>query len=198
MGGQLLRGTAIACGVAAVAGLGIGVAVGKPVHPEDIQSARLLPTALCARLGDISALLPKATTTKNKKVGLIQTGSTEVTCAVDVPERGQPTFTAASLTIRITPYSGRQAGPGQPPFTPTEMAKQAFDRKPWPLDNDRAYPTKVDKHAAGTTGQDSRVSVLVYRADLTVQVDYAAHPIDLASAQQAAEVMADRAVWESR
>jgi hypothetical protein len=192
MAGPLVRGTAIACGVAAVAGLGIGIAVGKPVHPQDIQSARLLPADLCTRLGDISALLPKATTAK-----LIQTGSTEVTCAVDVPERTQPTFSAASLTIRITPYSGREAGSGRSPFTPAEMAKQAFGRKPWPLVNDRAYATKVDKHA-GTSRQDSRISVLVYRADLIVQVDYAAHPIDLASAQQAAQVMADRAIWESK
>jgi hypothetical protein len=192
MGGQLLRGTAIASGVAAIAGLGIGIAVGKPVRPADVQQARSLPADLCARLGDISTLLPKATTAR-----LIQTGSTEVTCAVDVPESGQPTFTAASLTIRITPYSGRQAAPGRPPFTSAELAKQAFDRRPWPLVKDRAYPTKVDKHP-GITGPDSRISVLVYRADLTVQVDYAAHPIDSASAQQAAQVLADRAIWESK
>ncbi|MDX6279783.1 MAG: hypothetical protein QOH03_854 [Kribbellaceae bacterium] len=211
----LVRGTAIACGVAAIAGLGIGIAVGKPVQPEDIQPARLLPTDLCARLGDISTLLPKAITTKSKEQSsaektknkeqsraeedraLTQTGNTEITCSIDVPEQTQPTLTAASLTIRITPYSGREAGPGQQPSTPAEVAKQAFARKPWPTVNDRPYPTKVDKHA-GTNGQDSRVAVLVYRADLTVEVDYAAHPIDLATAQQAAQVLADRAIWESK
>jgi hypothetical protein len=192
MGSRLFRGTAIACGVAALAGLGIGFAVGQPVRPDDIQSARALPANLCARLGDISMLLPKAT-----KVQLIQTGSGEVTCAADVPERSQPTFTAASITIRITPYSGRQAGPGRQPFTPGEVAKQAFDRKPWLVVEGRPYSTKVDKQA-GTGGQSSRVSVLVYRADLTVQVDYAAHPIDLAGAQAAALMMADRAVWECK
>lgn len=192
MGGRLVRGTAIASGVAALAGLGIGFAVGKPVQPDDVQSARLLPKDLCSRLGDISVLLPRATAAK-----LIQTGSTELTCAVDVPERSQPTFTAASLTIRITPYSGRQAGQGRTPFTPAEMAKQAFDRKPWLVLKDRPYPTKVDKHAS-TGVQNARISVLVYRADLTVQVDYTAHPIDLATAQQAALVMADRAIWESK
>nr|WP_239062961.1 hypothetical protein [Streptomyces sp. SID13031] len=62
---------------------------------------------------------------------------------------------------------------------------------------DRPYLTKVDKHA-GTGGQDSRVAVLVHRADLTVQVEYTAHPIELATAQQAAQVMADRAIWESK
>jgi hypothetical protein len=191
---SLVRGTAIACGIAAVAGLGSGIAVGKPVQPEDVQSARLLPADLCARLGDISTLLPKATT--NQKKQLTQTGSTEITCAVDVPEQTQPTSSAASLTIRITPYSGREAGPDQPPFTPAEIAKQAFARKPWPTVKDRPYPTKVDKYAG--TDWDSRVAVLVYRADLTVQVDYAAHPIDLATAQQAAQVIADRAIWESK
>lgn len=192
MGSPLFRGTAIACGVAALAGLGIGIAVGQPVRADDVQSARVLPADLCARLGDISMLLPKATNAK-----LVQTGRGEVTCAVDVPEHSQPTFTAASLTIRITPYYGRQAGQGQSPFTPGELAKQAFDRKPGLVVEGRPYSTKVDKQA-GTGGQDSRVSVLVWRADLTVQVDYVAHPIDLASAQAAAQVMADRAVWESQ
>jgi hypothetical protein len=188
---SLVRGAAIACGIAAVAGLGIGFAVGKPVEPAPIQPARLLPDDLCAKLGDISTLLPKATTGKAR---LIQTGRSEVTCAVEVPERTQPTYTAASLTIRITPYSGRQAGPGQPPFTPVESAKQAFDRKPWPMVKDRPYETKL----ATTDGDHTRVEVLVYRGDLTVQVDYAAHPIDPATAQQAALVMADRAIWESK
>ncbi|NEA35316.1 hypothetical protein G3I17_27220 [Streptomyces sp. SID13031] len=192
MDGRLVRGTAIACGVAALAGLGIGIAVGQPVQPEDVQSARVLPVDLCSRLGDISTLLPKATTAE-----LIQTGNGEVMCAVDVPERRQPTFSGASLTIRITPYSGRQAGQGRSPFTPAELAKQAFDRKPWLVVKDRPYLTKVDKHA-GTGGQDSRVAVLVHRADLTVQVEYTAHPIELATAQQAAQVMADRAIWESK
>lgn len=192
MAGPLLRGTAIACGVAAVAGLGLGIAVGKPVQPEDIVSARTLPSDLCSRLGDISTLLPKATNEK-----LVQTGRTEVTCAVAVSERSQPTFSAADLKIRITPYAGRPAGSGRSPFTPTEMAKQAFDRKPWLVVKDRPYPTKVEKHV-GMGGQGSRVSVLVHRADLIVQVDYAAHPIEPAAAQQAAQVLADRALWESQ
>ncbi|WP_328332103.1 hypothetical protein OHA70_13175 [Kribbella sp. NBC_00382] len=185
MAGPLVRGTAIACGIAAVAGLGIGIAVGKPAQPDDLQSARLLPEDLCARLGDISTLLPKATTAR-----LIQTGSTELTCAVPEP-------TAASLTIRITPYSGRQAGPGRSPFVPAEVARQSFDRKPWPMVKDRPYPTKLDKRA-GTNGRDSHVAVLVYRGDLTVQVDYAAYPIDLVAAQRAVQVLADRALWESK
>ncbi|WP_157630921.1 hypothetical protein [Kribbella catacumbae] len=192
MAGPLIRGTAIACGVAAVAGLGLGIAVGKPVQSDDVATARTLPGDLCSRLGDISTLLPKATNEK-----LTQTGRTEVTCAVAVSERSQPTFSAADLKIRITPYAGRRAGSGQPPFTPAEMAKQAFDRKPWLVVKDRPYPTKIERQV-GTGGQGSRVSVLVYRADLTVQVDYAAHPIEQATAQQAAQVLADRALWESK
>ncbi len=192
MAGGLIRGTAIACGVAAVAGLGLGVAVGKPVETDDIASARVLPGDLCARIGDVSTLLPQAT--KNK---LIQTGRSEVICAVTVTERSQPTFTAADLKIRVTPYSGRAAGTGRSPFTPAEVAKQAFDRKPGLVVNDRPYPTKVERGVV-IGGKSSRVSVLVYRADLTVQVDYAAHPIDLTTAQQAAQVLADRAIWESR
>lgn len=192
MAGRVMRGTAIACGVAAVAGLGVGFAVGKPAKPQDVQSARRLPADLCSRLGDISALLPKAT-----KAKLTQTGGAEVTCAVKVSERTQPTFSAAELTIRISPYAGRRAGQGEAAYTPEEMAKEAFDRMPWLVVNDRPYPTKVEK-LARTGGMDSRVSVLVNRADLVVQVDYAAHPVDLATAQQAALVMADRAIWESK
>ncbi|WBQ05206.1 hypothetical protein [Kribbella sp. CA-293567] len=192
MGGRLVRGTAIACGVAAVAGLGIGFAVGQPVQPDDVRSARVLPGDLCSRLGDVSPLLPKATNAK-----LVQSGRIEVMCAVSVPERGRSTFSAAELTIKIRPYAGRRAGQGQPPFTPDEMAKQAFDRQPWLVVGGRAYPTKVEKRAeAGRL--NSRVSVLVRRGDLTVQVDYAAHPVEPAVAQQAALVMADRAVWESK
>jgi hypothetical protein len=192
MGGRVIRGTAIASGVAAVAGLGIGYAVGEPVQPEDVQPARLLPANLCARLGDISPLLPKTT-----KAKFAQTGNTEVICSVKVNERTQLTFTAAELTIRITSYAGRRAGPGESSYTPAEMAKEAFDRKPWPVVNDRPYPTKVEK-IVRTGGMDSRVSVLVNRADLVVQVEYAAHPVDLATAQQAAQVLADRAIWESK
>ncbi|MEU4390716.1 hypothetical protein [Kribbella sp. NPDC023855] len=192
MAGRMVRGTAIACGVAAVAGLGIGFAVGQPVQSEDVQPARALPADLCSRIGDVSVLLPKATNAK-----LTQTGAAEITCAVRVSERTQPTFSGAELTIRITPYSGRRAGAGESSFTPDEMAKAAFDRQPWPVVNDRPYPTKVEK-IARAGGMDSRVSVLVHRADLVVQVDYAAHPIDLATAQQAAQVLADRAIWESK
>jgi hypothetical protein len=38
----------------------------------------------------------------------------------------------------------------------------------------------------------------VVRADLLVQVDYTAHPITEAAAQQAVLVLADRAIWEAK
>jgi hypothetical protein len=192
MGGRLVRSTAIASGVAAAFGLGIGYSAGGTVQSEDLKPVRALPADLCARLGDISSLLPKATNAK-----LAQSGRTEVMCAVAVSERSQQTFSAAELTIRIRPYADRETNPGSPPFTGAEAAKQAFDRQPWLLVNGRPYPTKVEKHAdAGRL--NSRVSVLVQRADITVQVDYTAHPVDLATAQQAAQVVADRAIWESK
>jgi hypothetical protein len=192
MASRLLRGTAIASGVAVVAGLGIGYAAGKPVDAKDIIPARILPADLCNRLGDVSALLPKATNPT-----LQQTGNIDVICAVKAEERSQPTFSAAELKIRITPNGGKAAGAGQPPFTPDEIAKKAFDRKPWQVLNDQPYPTKIDKRS--DTGRQSwRVSVMVVRADLIVQVDYTAHPITEAAAQQAAVVMADRAIWEAK
>src|SRR5215470_2301742 len=60
MASRLVRGTAIGCGVAAVAGAGFGFAVGQPVEPDDIVAARTMPADLCTRIGDVSGLLPKA------------------------------------------------------------------------------------------------------------------------------------------
>ena len=180
MGSRLVRGTAIACGVAVVAGLGIGYAVGEPVSPNDIQPARKLPADLCARIGDVSTLLPKAT-----KPALTQTGTTSVHCSAKADEQTQPTHT------------GKAAGAGQPPFTPATVARQAFARKSWQDVKDRPYPTKVDKRG-DISRQGWRISVLELRADLVVQVDYTAHPIDGAAAEQAALVLADRAIWEAK
>ena len=73
MASRLVRGTAIGCGVAAIAGAGIGFAVGEPVQPEDILPARSMPADLCARLGDVSSLLPKASSS-TAPVTLVQGG----------------------------------------------------------------------------------------------------------------------------
>ncbi|WP_344220796.1 hypothetical protein [Kribbella sancticallisti] len=192
MASRLIRSTGIAAGIAAVAGLGIGYAAGDPVRPTDIVQPRKLPADLCDRLGDVSLLLPKATNLPWQR-----TGNTEVVCSVGVRSQAQPTFTAAALKVRITPYGGRAAGAGQPPFTPAEMAKQAYDRKPWEVLPDRPYPTRIAK-STEAGGQSWRVSVMVVRADLVVQVDYEAHPITEAAAQQGALVLADRAIWEAK
>jgi hypothetical protein len=192
MGGRLVRSTAIASGIAAAAGLAIGFSAGGTEQSKGVQPARVMPADLCARLGDVSPLLPKATNVK-----LVQSGRIEVMCAAGVTERSQPTFSAAELTIRIRPYAGREGSPGYPADSPAQLAKQAFDRQPWLIVTGRPYPTKVDKHVdAGRL--NSRVSVLVQRADITVQVDYVAHPVDLVKAQQAAQLMAERAIWESK
>jgi hypothetical protein len=192
MASRLTRSTAIAAGIAAIAGLGIGYAAGDPVKPTDIVQARKLPADICTRLGDVSLLLPPATNLPWQR-----TGTSEVVCSVGVRSQTQPTFTAAALKVRIAPSGGRAAGAGQPPFTPEEMAKQAFDRKPWTVVPDRPYPTKLDK-STEAGGESWKVSVLVVRADLVVQVDYEAHPITGTAAQQGALVVADRAIWEAK
>ena len=191
MASGLIRGTAIAAGVAAIAGVGIGYAVGEPAESKNIVQARQLPTDLCTKLGDISTLLPAATTWEWQ-----QSGKNEAICSVKLPEK-QRTFSSATLKVRVTPYAGRAAGAGQPPFTPAEVAKQTYDRKPWQALPDRPYPTRIDKRSQ-TGGQSWRISALVVRADLLVQVDYTAHPITEAAAQQAVLVLADRAIWEAK
>lgn len=197
MAGRLVRGTAIAGGVAAIAGLVLGVAAGEPVEPEDVKQARKLPADLCGRLGDLTPLLPKATNGAPKPVAFAQTGTTVVRCTVQIDEQSQPTYTGANLTVTITPHGGKLGGAGQPPITPEAIAKVAFDRKPMKAVEDRPYPTKLS--AVGRTGEeDWRVSALVLRGDLIVQVDYSAHPIQRKAAEQAALVLADRALWEAK
>jgi hypothetical protein len=195
MATRLVRGTAIAGGVAAIAGLGIGYAAGKPVDPKDILPARKLPADLCGRLGDVSQLLPKATMgTPPPK--LVQAGGTAVRCSARADTSTQPTHTAAELVITITPYAGKDAGAGQPPFKPAVVARQAFDRKAMKAVPDRPS-TKLDSRE-NPGGQSWNVIVLTLRADIIVQVDYNAHPIERAASEQAALVMADRAIWESQ
>jgi hypothetical protein len=47
-------------------------------------------------------------------------------------------------------------------------------------------------------GQSWNITVLTVRADIVVQVDYNAQPIERAAAEQAAVVLADRAIWGSQ
>ena len=42
------------------------------------------------------------------------------------------------------------------------------------------------------------VRALVQRADIVVQVDYTANPIDADTAEKAAIALADRAIWETK
>jgi hypothetical protein len=192
MAGGVVRGTLIASGVALVAGLGIGFAAGEPVHEDDVAGARKLPADLCERLGDISALLPKASSPV-----FAQTGTGEVRCRAVAEESGQQTFTAATVNVRITPYAGKLGGEGEPPTRPDQVARKAFDRGKGVLMPERPYPTRIDRYGR-TGGEDWKVSVSVLRDDLVVQVDYEAHPVEPAKAEQAALVLADRAIWEAK
>jgi hypothetical protein len=195
MASRLVRGTAIAGGVAALAGFGIGLAAGQPVDSKDLPAARTLPSDLCSRLGDVSTLLPKAT---SKQPKLLQTGRTEVRCTVGADEKTQPTHTSANLAVAITPYGAKLGGAGAPPIPPETVARQAYDRKPWTELKGRPYPTKIDRSPLDEGGQNWRMSVLVVRADIVVQVEYTAQPIARDAAEKAALVMADRAIWESK
>lgn len=191
--GRVVRGTVIACGVAAVAGVGIGYVTGEPVHPDDIASARRLPTDFCQRLGDVSSLLPKATAAPK----MTQTGTGEVHCRAAVDEESQTGFTAASLDLWITPYGGKMGGANQPPLQPATVAREAFEQTKGKALPNRPYPTKLD-WIGQTGGQDWTISVVVLRADIVVRVEYKAYPLTGDKAEQAALVMADRAIWESK
>jgi hypothetical protein len=64
--------------------------------------------------------------------------------------------------------------------------------------SNRPYPTKTSRSANGVAGQSWTVRALVQRADIVVQVDYTANPIDANTAEKAALVLADRAIWETK
>lgn len=197
MASRLVRGTAIGCGVAAIAGAGIGFAVGEPVQPEDILPARSMPADLCARLGDVSILLPKASS-GTAPVTMIQGGSTSITCEAGSSRSKVNGYAAAGLKVTITPYGGQDAGAGNLPSTPDQVAKKAFTRSPMNALSNRPYPTKTSRSANGVAGQSWTVRALVQRADIVVQVDYTANPIDANAAEKAALVLADRAIWETK
>jgi hypothetical protein len=188
-----MRRTAVAGGVAAVAGLVLGLAAGEPAERTELAAARTLPSDLCSRLGDVRSLLPKTSTAQSR---LLQTGVSDVRCRVEAQENTQPTHTSATLVVTVTPYGERVGGAGAPPILPETAARQAYDRKPWLELKGRPFPTKVERSPYGE--EHWRVSVLLVRADLVVQVDYTAHPIARDKAEKAAMVMADRALWEAR
>jgi len=195
MASRLVRGTAIACGVAAIAGGGIGFALGDPVQPEDILPARKLTEGLCARLGDVSSLLPQAS---KAPVALSQTGTSIVTCTAQADANSQRTFSGAVVKLTITPYGGKDIGAGRAPLNPAQTAKWTWDRSPQEAVPDRPYPTKLGSTARGAAGQSWAIHALVQRGDVVVQVLYTANPIEQKAAEQAALVLADRAIWETK
>jgi hypothetical protein len=179
----LIRNVGIAAGVAGLAGFGIGLAAGKTQKPEDLPVARRLPSDLCARLGDVSALFPGT-------VELKQTGIGEVRCSAEVDEDSQPTHTRAGLTVTAETFPATRGG------TAEAMARAEYDGEPWqPLMN-RPYPTKINAEQQGEDVWD--IAVLTIRGDLVVKVDYNAAPVTREAAQAAVLAIADKAVWEAK
>lgn len=194
MASRLVRGTAIACGVAVVVGAGIGFALGDPVQPEDILPARKLPSDVCERIGDVSSMLPQAS---KAEVTLTQAGTSVVTCAAQAAPRLN-TYSGAQVKLTITPYGGRDFGAGRAPLNPAQNAKWMWERSPLDAVSDRPYPTKLSATARGVAGQSWSVHAVVQRGDVIVNVDYTAYPVEQKSAEQAALVLADRAIWETK
>ncbi|WP_141857102.1 hypothetical protein [Kribbella jejuensis] len=196
MASRLVRGTAIGCGVAALVGGGVGFAVGEPVTKADLVPARELPGDLCARIGDVSKLLPKAS---GGPVTMTQGGTTTITCQAGSSRAKVRAYTSASVKVTVTAYGGQDAGAGNPPFTPEQVAHRTFTRSPVKgYDEGRPYPTKVERTEGGLAGESWNVHAVVQHADIVVLVDYTANPIDGDIAQQAALALADRAIWESK
>jgi hypothetical protein len=182
--------------VAALVGGGVGFAVGEPVTPADILPMRALPADLCQRIGDVSNLLPKAS---SGPVIMTQGGSTAITCTAGSSRAKVRAYTSASVKVTITSYGGMDAGAGNPPFTPNQVAERTFSRSPMKAyDGDRPYPSKVSRSASGLAGESWTVHALVQRADVVVLVEYTANPVDADTAQKAALALADRAIWESK
>ncbi|HWD77878.1 MAG TPA: hypothetical protein VG497_03325 [Kribbella sp.] len=196
MASRLVRGTAIGCGVAALVGGGVGFAVGEPVTKSDIVPARVMPSDLCKRIGDVSNLLPKAS---GGPVTMVQGGTSTITCTAGSSRAKVRAYTSASVKVTISAYGGQDAGAGNPPYTPDQVASRTFTRSPLKrYDEGRPYPTKVERTESGLAGESWNVHALVQHADIVVLVEYTANPIDGDTAQKAALALADRAIWESK
>ncbi len=180
---KLVRGIAVATGVAALAGFGIGFAAGQSEKPEDLPVARKLPTDLCARLGDVSALFPGP-------AELQQTGTGEIRCTAQSDEATQPTHTSAKLIIAFRTYATRAGS------TAADVAREHFDAESWPVLPNRPYPTKLRAQPGGEEAWE--IGLVTTRGDLVVEITYTASPIDQAAAQSAALSVAEKAVWEAR
>src|SRR4051794_21042494 len=128
MASRFMRRTAVAGGIAAVAGLVLGLAAGEPAGRTALAAARTLPSDPGPRRGAIRSLLPKTSTGQSR---LPQTGVSAVRCRVEAQEKAQRTHTSAALVVTVTPYGERVGGAGAPPILPETAARQAYDRKPW-------------------------------------------------------------------
>jgi hypothetical protein len=128
---------------------------------------------------------------------MTQGGKTSITCEAG-SSRKVAAYAAAGVTVTITAYGGMDAGAGNSPFTPMQVARKAFTRSPLSVVADRPYPTKARRTAQGDAGESWSVQTLVQRADIVVQVDYTASPVEADTAQQAALALGDRAIWEAK
>ncbi|MEU4192748.1 hypothetical protein AB0E69_12670 [Kribbella sp. NPDC026611] len=129
---------------------------------------------------------------------LVQSGSTSATCEARSNRDQVQAYTAATLKVTITPYAGQEAGAGNDPLTPEQIARKTFTRSPLNNLEGRPYPTKAIRAESGKAGEAWSVRVLVQRADIVVGVEYTANPITGDVAQEAALDVADRAIWESK
>lgn len=180
---KVLRAAAIAGGVAAIGGFGIGFAMGKTKDLADAPQARRLPSDLCDRLGDISVLFPARTK-------LTQTGIGEVRCTAEVAEDAQRTYSSAGLIVTAQTFAP------QPGSTAADVARDEFDDEPLDAMPGRPYPTKLK---STSTGEDNwQVELWTTRGDVVVRVQYKAAPITRQAAEIAATTVADKAVWEAR
>jgi hypothetical protein len=154
-----------------------------------------MPADLCARIGDVSALLPQAS---KAPVLMSQSGSTSITCEAASSRAQVQGYTSASIKVTITTYGGQEAGAGNEPVTPEQLARKTLNRSPMTTLQGRPYPTKSSRAESGQAGESWSVRVLVQRADVVVGVSYTANPITAVVAQSAAIALADRAIWESK
>jgi hypothetical protein len=180
---RLVRRTAIATGLATIAGFGAGVAAGAREDPTSTPPVRRLPSDLCERLGDVGVLFPAG-------VRLRQTGGSAVRCAGTVDEAARSSYTGAQLTVTFQTYAA-VAGD-----TAAAAARKDFDKTYAPRLDGRAHPTKL---SAKANGEDSwHIVVVTTYADLVVRVDYTAEPVTRQAAESAALLLAEKAVWEAR
>ncbi len=181
--GRLVRRSAIATGVATIAGFGIGLAAGANENPDALPPARRLPSDLCARLGDVTPLFPAS-------VRLQQTGVSTVRCSSRIDEATQSSYSDAQLTVTLRSSAASSGS------TAVAAARKDFDNQYSPSVAGRANPTKLSAKAAG---EDSwHIVVITTYADVVVRVDYSAEPISRQAAESAALLLADKAVWEAR